>query len=813
MQAEERFAHLLQPIRDLAANWNVKIATELDEYLDALENIAFTFEGGSSLNFAEAALVIQGSACVYSKKVEYLHTLVFQALEYLAESREGKNGAKKRAGTAKNDDDDDSDIEEDEAFLSLDDLEEGKYLDLDEGAGDKGTVAPLRPPATLLALTGIPQKEGDAAGFRVHSCAVHVSGALLLESADGMHLDAGLQPTDATQGVSGDAFGRPREDASGYGQPDAGGVPTADNPLEDDWGGQEYGGDYMDDDDDRGDLDGGYGGSPGEPDARLGVATAAMAAPGKRAGELSSNPAAFDSEEESEDLYDPYTPLDPNDSGPVAPKPLRKALRVPNKPRNQRPAQPFQTLQEAIHRAVPPDGLFFREFAYGLPKQARTIDRRATAASSRPHHGLQAAFDQEDDGADLAGVQEADEFDDAKDDYDGGYDGGFEADDYENVPIPSADGLDGDDLLVSAAAAEGWRDPTLTSTAFQTGIDGSCVDATSMTFDDLLKAHISRMIAAAAAAQVQTELASRVGGWRSRIGPVLEEEDARPAFDIHVYGQRVLDAMQGLSLREPDDGGYDGGFEADDYENVPIPSADGLDGDDLLVSAAAAEGWRDPTLTSTAFQTGIDGSCVDATSMTFDDLLKAHISRMIAAAAAAQVQTELASRVGGWRSRIGPVLEEEDARPAFDIHVYGQRVLDAMQGLSLREPGTAAESVPAAPTLFSEVVQWTANRFEVSRTFSSLLQLINNGNVGISKPADRDTMRFTLTLLDAHLPHEAAAEDLATQMITSSQAASQKPMVELAGEENSVPAPDQALAQGTTNTMAKLPPRSKRHKA
>lgn len=95
---------------------------------DALENIAFTFEGGSSLNFAEggalwvprdgslartwtwrslicwlydlacplippplpprsAALVIQGSACVYSKKVEYLHALVFQALEYLAESR------------------------------------------------------------------------------------------------------------------------------------------------------------------------------------------------------------------------------------------------------------------------------------------------------------------------------------------------------------------------------------------------------------------------------------------------------------------------------------------------------------------------------------------------------------------------------------------------------------------------------------------------------------------------------------------------------------------------------------------------------
>jgi hypothetical protein len=34
-----------------------------------------------------AALLIQGSACVYGKKVEYLHTLVYQALEFIAEKR------------------------------------------------------------------------------------------------------------------------------------------------------------------------------------------------------------------------------------------------------------------------------------------------------------------------------------------------------------------------------------------------------------------------------------------------------------------------------------------------------------------------------------------------------------------------------------------------------------------------------------------------------------------------------------------------------------------------------------------------------
>ncbi len=34
-----------------------------------------------------AALVIQGSACVYSRKVEYLHTLVHQALAYVADKK------------------------------------------------------------------------------------------------------------------------------------------------------------------------------------------------------------------------------------------------------------------------------------------------------------------------------------------------------------------------------------------------------------------------------------------------------------------------------------------------------------------------------------------------------------------------------------------------------------------------------------------------------------------------------------------------------------------------------------------------------
>lgn len=78
---------------------------------DVLESVTFSFEGGPNLNFAEgnqcctcavvsavtyaelgvlvpaAALLIQGSACVYGKKVEYLHSLVYQALEFIAEKK------------------------------------------------------------------------------------------------------------------------------------------------------------------------------------------------------------------------------------------------------------------------------------------------------------------------------------------------------------------------------------------------------------------------------------------------------------------------------------------------------------------------------------------------------------------------------------------------------------------------------------------------------------------------------------------------------------------------------------------------------
>ena len=109
--------------RDLQTNWSVDIAAELEvssqavqralntralqEYLAELETIAVSFDNGRTvLNFAEgarctthscacsfveptaaAALLIQGSACVHSKKVEYLHSLVDHTLEIIIKQK------------------------------------------------------------------------------------------------------------------------------------------------------------------------------------------------------------------------------------------------------------------------------------------------------------------------------------------------------------------------------------------------------------------------------------------------------------------------------------------------------------------------------------------------------------------------------------------------------------------------------------------------------------------------------------------------------------------------------------------------------
>ena len=194
----------------------------------------FSFDGGPSLDFAEAALLIQSSACVYSKKVEYLHTLVYQALEAVKLKRkkevglgqdeggegddDGPNndaghpgaGAKKGRGRGHNRDLHDLD-DTLEGFLlcghdELDEVQACDPSDIDLGAQDDTAEALVyhRPPATLLALedhannTGS-GSDGDGGVHRLSLCHVHLSGALLLDYRDGEMYDSKLRPLGAAK--------------------------------------------------------------------------------------------------------------------------------------------------------------------------------------------------------------------------------------------------------------------------------------------------------------------------------------------------------------------------------------------------------------------------------------------------------------------------------------------------------------------------------------------------------------------------------------------------------------------------------------
>ena len=107
----------LQPIRDLAQNWDVDIASCLEDVLNELaaehqfsqqqwatDESAFSqsFHSQQSqqhhhatiaAHFSQAAILLQNAGFVYSRKVEYLYNLVFQAMKDLSNSNLSDNSA------------------------------------------------------------------------------------------------------------------------------------------------------------------------------------------------------------------------------------------------------------------------------------------------------------------------------------------------------------------------------------------------------------------------------------------------------------------------------------------------------------------------------------------------------------------------------------------------------------------------------------------------------------------------------------------------------------------------------------------------
>ncbi|KAG9393173.1 Non-SMC condensin II complex subunit H2-like [Carpediemonas membranifera] len=73
-------------------DWNIDLSTELESYLLSLDEPVEASDDNETIDFIEAAMIIQGSSIVYSKKVELLHELAFHALRHLSLNEEAEVG-------------------------------------------------------------------------------------------------------------------------------------------------------------------------------------------------------------------------------------------------------------------------------------------------------------------------------------------------------------------------------------------------------------------------------------------------------------------------------------------------------------------------------------------------------------------------------------------------------------------------------------------------------------------------------------------------------------------------------------------------
>lgn len=191
-----RYHHLLQPIRDLSKVWNIEIAEELEKYIAEVASLEFS-TGAGKVNFAEAALLIQGSTAIYSRKVEQLYALVYQALGQICESKEkhGDGQGKKKVPTGLW-----SQVPETEELLTIGHLiKEGRNITLEEASlqrREQKQALHRRLPLFLMPKDRRDSKQE----FRLSSCTLHRSGVYLIQESDSRLVDELLGSQQLNEG-------------------------------------------------------------------------------------------------------------------------------------------------------------------------------------------------------------------------------------------------------------------------------------------------------------------------------------------------------------------------------------------------------------------------------------------------------------------------------------------------------------------------------------------------------------------------------------------------------------------------------------
>lgn len=131
----------------------------------------------------------------------------------------------------------------------------------------------------------------------------------------------------------------------------------------------------------------------------------------------------------------------------------------------------------------------------------------------------------------------------------------------------------------------------------------------------------------------------------------------------------------------------------------------------------------------------------------FEALCRAHIKAFAKGAEKYATETNLTKRVGDWQSRLAPILEEEEQRPEFNIHEYGDRVIEIVEE-EIDSADHTKDPKRANVVSFTEVTRDCQN-YEVCRLFLASLNLTSAGNLAFtSKSMDSLDVKLLNTRVD-----------------------------------------------------------------
>ena len=363
-------------------------------------------------------------------------------------------------------------------------------------------------------------KEDRGSSFRMNSCRVHASGALVIGSSAGTTsaLDKLVSPAmamamssmSASQRLQAQHAPEPNEedfdDDPGMDFDNAG-------AADDSFDGHD---DYVPPMDDGPSLNDSQAPPfPTAPPASLFGAPKGDALNTSRSSTSSSH---------STMTVDPWGMLDPHDPSDEINKPI-KVAKCYILPKRLRPGydkeKDEQQAKEALTsgfrvKNLKVTGLAYPEFEY-IAKRIRKLQaaerRREKALQRNAPDDAEYASD-DDDGMVNFGVHGEDTGADG-DDFDGDFD------------VDPSSAFDQDDV----GEEVGFVAPLALDDAFRQA---------PKTYADMCREHIASFMRGVNEYTNESQLSQRVGEWQTRLGPVLEEQARRRTFDIREYGHEIM---------------------------------------------------------------------------------------------------------------------------------------------------------------------------------------------------------------------------------------------------------------------------------